>query len=129
MERRPLQERSIFNDNGTILSRKTSAIVQPVQKENQSINTLFMSPILPGTSSVTHNVTRFLSNKEGTDSLEMPDIPPFQNGYRSTTAKELFVTPKGNNVSSTSEGKNALKILTLLYRVLLIAKTLSVSKY
>ena len=128
MERRPLQERSIFSDNGTNLSRKTSAIVQPVQKENQSINTLFMSPILPGTSSVTHNVTRFLSNKEGTDSLEMPEIPSFQSGYRSTTAKELFVTPKGNNVSSTPEGKNTLRILiTLLCRIM--AKTLGVLKY
>ena len=106
MERRPLQDRSIFNVNDNLVSRKTSAIVQPVQKENRP---LYMSPVLPGTGSVTHNVTRLLSNKENSDGTGTPEISTYQSGYTniSATAKELFRTPKGNDVSSTSEGKTS----------------------
>ena len=100
MERQPLQERSIFPANDNVISRKTSAIVQPVRKESHAVKPLFMSPVLPGTSSVTHNVTRLLSSKAGEESDGL-----FQGGFLSTNPKELFATPKGDS-SAASEGKN-----------------------
>ena len=58
-----------FNFTDDVISKKNSAIVQPMpftqtpEKENQPMKTLTMSPILPGTGSVTHNITRMLSEQ------------------------------------------------------------------
>ncbi|XP_060578650.1 homeobox protein DLL-1-like [Ruditapes philippinarum] len=60
-----------FSSLDDIYSRKSSAVVQPMsmfptsntpEKENQPLKPLSISPVLPGSGSVTHNITRMLGN-------------------------------------------------------------------
>lgn len=54
-----------------LFPRKTSAVVQPMpvqpvtntpEKENVPLKPISISPVLPGTGSVTHNITRMLED-------------------------------------------------------------------
>lgn len=63
-----------------VFPRKTS-IVQPMplhpvtntpEKENQPLKPLSISPVLPGTGSITHNVTRMLNETEGAGKGQLP---------------------------------------------------------
>lgn len=106
MERHPLQERSIFNDVN-VVNKKTSAVVQPIKHDNQSVKPLFLSPVLPGTSSITHNVTRLLATnrEEDPDRRSPQETVMYPGGYAYGSRQELFTTPKVKGNISTSDGK------------------------
>ena len=108
MDRHPLQDRPIFNANDNVMPRKTSAIVQPVKKENQEARSLFLSPVLPGTGSISHNVTRLLAVKDDNSGRTSPqETVNYLGQYAFTSRQGLFTTPKGNS-STTSDGKRLL---------------------
>ena len=104
MDRRPLQDRPIFNANDNVMPRKTSAIVQPVRKDNQEVRSLFLSPVLPGTGSITHNVTKLIADKVDNSGRTSPqEAVNYLGQYVCKSRHELFTTPKGN-ISAASDG-------------------------
>ena len=109
VDRHPLQDRPIFSFNDNAIPRKTSAIVQPVRKDNQEVRSLFLSPVLPGTGSVTHNVTKLLADNVDNAGRTSPRAVNYLGHYICKSRQELFSTPKANN-STTSDGKHIILV-------------------
>ena len=97
------------------MASKTSAIVQPMfpntgtpEKENQPLKPITVSPVLPGTASITHNVTRMLQDDvsiarrslNGSDTRFTPYTTAHFLAYRHKMLNKHDV-----NKSSNSEGK------------------------
>ncbi|XP_053377973.1 homeobox protein orthopedia-like [Mercenaria mercenaria] len=79
-----------FSSLEDIYSRKTSAVVQPMpihrvtntpDKENQPLKPIGISPVLPGTGSVTHNITRMLGDSGQQPRSQLPSTATRASHY------------------------------------------------
>ena len=112
----PLQQQQVFTFDDDVSSswqRKISATVAPLQsrtpeKENQPLKPLCLTPVLPGTRSITHNITRMLpdtqcENPFQTSTPERTSLPNFgQSAFQPFTSRSFLDI----NKSSTSYSKS-----------------------
>lgn len=112
-----------------LFTRKTSAVVQPMpvhpvndtpQKENQPLKPYAISPVLPGTSTVTHNILRMLQEPEETRKSGLPNTAtrasrytPYSTShfmsYRQKILQDTTNTAEGINIFSSEMKKNTLR--------------------
>lgn len=109
-----------FSTLDEIFSRKTSAVVQPMpvhpvtttpEKENMSLKPNNFSPVLPGTGSVTHNITRMLGDSSQQPKSQLPStatraphFSPYSTSHFLSFRHKILQEKK----ASSREGKHPL---------------------
>lgn len=109
------RSRSVTSYNGydDLYPRKTSAIVQPMplhpinitpEKENVPIKPYTFSPVLPGTGTITHNITRMLSETEQNKKEGLPGTATRASRY-SPYSTSHFMSYRQKSLQDSSNQK------------------------